>query len=160
MLLVPNLVPNKVCVFIAGMSPKISLALALFGLSWPLSDFATVLSVPPAAGGQGIQAALDSLSSGGEVDLSAGQYLIREPVILRNDHRTLRGCGLATVLQLADGANCPVEVLGSPQGGQSVAYGLQQLGRIQVHGLASAELTMARMAALNGAGSFFQAVTT
>jgi polygalacturonase len=114
MVLVPNLVPNKICVFIAGMLPKISLAVALFGLSCPLSDFAAVLSVPPAAGGQGIQAALDSLAAGGEVDLSAGQYLIREPVILRNDHQTLRGCGLATVLHLADGANCPVVVLGSP----------------------------------------------
>jgi parallel beta-helix repeat protein len=106
--------PNKASVFIAVMLPKISLAVALLGLCFPCSNFAAVLSVPPAAGGEGIQSALDRLSSGGEVDLSAGQYLIREPVLLRNDHQTLRGCGPATVLYLADGANCPLVVLGSP----------------------------------------------
>jgi parallel beta-helix repeat protein len=105
------LTPNKVSVLVL---PRIWLVLALLGLSFPFSDFAAVLSVPPSAGGQGIQSALDDLSSGGEVDLSAGQYLIRKPVILRNDHQTLRGCGAATVLYLADNANCPVVVLGSP----------------------------------------------
>jgi len=44
----------------------------------------------------------------------AGRYLIHEPIILRNDRQTLRGCGPATVLYLAGGANCPVVVLGWP----------------------------------------------
>jgi hypothetical protein len=45
------------------------------------------------------------------------------------------------------------------QGIQSIEYGIQQFSRIQVHGLPSAELTMARIAALSAAGSFAQAVT-
>ena len=98
----------------AVLLPGISLAAALLGLSCPFSNFAAVLSVPPASGGKGIQLALDDLPTGGEVDLSAGRYLIRQPVILRHDHLALRGCGLATVLYLAAGANCPVVVLGSP----------------------------------------------
>jgi hypothetical protein len=61
--------------------------------------------------------ALDGLPEGGEVVLSEGKYLIRKPVILRKDHQTLRGCGVATVLYLADAANCPVVVLGSPTAG-------------------------------------------
>jgi hypothetical protein len=77
------------------------------------SNFAAETTVPPSAGGQGIQAALDSLPAGGEVILGAGQYLIREPIILRHSHQTLRGCGASTILYLADGANCPVVVMGS-----------------------------------------------
>jgi hypothetical protein len=79
----------------------------------PHSDIADVISVPPSAGGEGIQSALDSLPVGGEVVLSAGKYLIRQPIILRQDRQVLRGCGDSTVLSLADGANCPVVVLGS-----------------------------------------------
>jgi hypothetical protein len=96
------------------MIQKLSLALALFCLSSSVSNFAAVLPVPPSSGGAGIQSALDSLPAGGEVQLSAGQYLIRQPIILRKDHQTLRGCGASTVLFLADGANCPAVVLGSP----------------------------------------------
>jgi hypothetical protein len=95
-------------------SKKVSLALTLVCLSCPFSNFAAVLHVPPNSGGEGIQAALDALPAGGEVLLDAGRYLIRQPVILRKDHQTLRGCGASTVLFLADGANCPVVVLGSP----------------------------------------------
>jgi nitrous oxidase accessory protein NosD len=73
----------------------------------------SVQSVPASAGGQGIQSALDGLPAGGEVLLSAGQYVIREPIILHKDGQTLRGCGDSTVLYLADGANCPVVILGS-----------------------------------------------
>jgi polygalacturonase len=96
------------------MFSKISVALFVVCLSSPLSVFAHDLTVPSTAGGEGIQAALDALPDGGEVLLGAGQYLIRQPVILRKDHQTLRGCGASTVLYLADGANCPVVVLGSP----------------------------------------------
>jgi hypothetical protein len=96
------------------MCSKIQLALALFSLSLPASTFAASLPVQPSAGGEGIQSALDALPAGGEVVLSAGQYSIRQPLILQRDHQTLRGCGLSTVLYLANGANCPVVVLGSP----------------------------------------------
>jgi hypothetical protein len=96
------------------MSSKIALTLSLVCLSCPLSNFAADLPVPPSSGGEGIQSALDALPAGGEVTLSAGRYLIRQPVILHRDHQTLRGCGASTVLYLADGANCPVVVLGSP----------------------------------------------
>jgi len=93
---------------------KISLALSLVCLSSQVSNFAAVLPVPPSGGGEGIQAALDALPAGGEVLLSAGRYLIRQPVMLRKDRQTLRGGGVSTVLYLADGANCPVVVMGSP----------------------------------------------
>jgi hypothetical protein len=96
------------------MRAKMPMALAFVFLFCPLSNFAASLSVLPTAGGQGIQSALDALPTGGEVDLSAGQYLIHKPVILRKNHLTLRGCGVSTVLYLADGANCPVVVLGWP----------------------------------------------
>ncbi len=93
---------------------KLPLTLALLSLLLTCSSRSAVLTVLPASGGAGIQAALDQLSSGGEAHLSAGIYLVRQPVFLRRDHQTLRGDGPATVLYLADGANCPVIVLGSP----------------------------------------------
>ncbi|HEY3853447.1 MAG TPA: right-handed parallel beta-helix repeat-containing protein [Verrucomicrobiae bacterium] len=74
----------------------------------------TVVSVPPAAGGDGIQKALDSLSKGGEVDLGEGTYVVHQPIILQRDGQMLHGAGQKTVLYLADKANCPVVVLGSP----------------------------------------------
>lgn len=83
----------------------------LFAVS---SQAGTVLRVPAKAGGEGIQKALDGLTPGGEVDLEAGTYTIRHPVILRKDHEILRGAGPSTILYLADKANCPVVVLGDP----------------------------------------------
>jgi hypothetical protein len=62
-----------------------------------------------------IQQALDSLpKSGGEVVLPPEKISIRQPVVLRRDHQTLRGSGAATILRLADDANCPVLILGEP----------------------------------------------
>src|ERR1039457_2887825 len=62
-----------------------------------------------------IQQALDILpESGGEVVLPSGTFEIRQPIVLQRDHQTLRGSGDATVLRLADGANCPVIILGEP----------------------------------------------
>ena len=62
-----------------------------------------------------IQHALDSLPlTGGEVDLLAGKFEIHEPIILSRDNEILRGVGRATVLHLADNANCPVIILGEP----------------------------------------------
>ncbi len=100
------------------MQLRLSSILALVCLFLISSNFASDNSVPPnaippSAGGEGIQAALDALPAGGEVVLTAGRYLIKEPIQLRQDKQTLRGCGISTVLCLADGANCPVVVLGS-----------------------------------------------
>jgi hypothetical protein len=62
-----------------------------------------------------IQRALDLLpESGGEVVLPPGVIEVRQPIVLRRDHQALRGAGEATVLHLADGANCPVIILGEP----------------------------------------------
>lgn len=62
-----------------------------------------------------IQQALDSLpDSGGEVVLPPEKISIRQPVVLWRDHQTLRGSGSATILRLADDANCPVLILGEP----------------------------------------------
>ena len=65
--------------------------------------------------GAEIQTALDSLPpAGGEVVLPAGIFEVTNPIVLQRNHQTLRGAGAATVLQLADGANCPVIILGEP----------------------------------------------
>lgn len=62
-----------------------------------------------------IQKALDALpDAGGEVVLPAGKFEIRQPIVLRRDHQTLRGAGAATILWLADNANCPVIIMGEP----------------------------------------------
>ena len=62
-----------------------------------------------------IQRALDLLpESGGEVVLPSGTFEVRQPIVLQRNHQTLRGSGDATVLRLADGANCPVIILGEP----------------------------------------------
>jgi hypothetical protein len=61
-----------------------------------------------------IQKALDALPPNGEVVLSAGTYEISQPLMLQHDYQTLRGSGPATILHLADGADCPVVVLGPP----------------------------------------------
>jgi hypothetical protein len=119
---------------IAGPMPKISLAVILLTLTWAFNGFAAVLSVPPASGGEGIQAALDQLASGGEVDLGAGTYLVRQPIFLRRDHQTLRGRGPATVLYLADGANCPVVILGSPTSATKVAVKDIRLADLAIDG--------------------------
>ena len=96
------------------MFQRILLALVLVCFFGSRPSFGAVVFVAPGAGGEGIQLALDRLPDGGEVALSEGKYLIREPVILRKDHQTLRGRGVSTVLYLVDAANCPVVVLGSP----------------------------------------------
>ena len=62
-----------------------------------------------------IQKALDSLpKSGGEVMLAAGIFEVVRPIVLQRDNQTLCGVGAATVLRLADGANCPAIILGEP----------------------------------------------
>lgn len=62
-----------------------------------------------------IQKALDALpATGGEVILPAGTFQIQQPIVLRRDHQTLRGAGVATILRLVDNANCPVIIMGEP----------------------------------------------
>ncbi|MDR3460084.1 MAG: right-handed parallel beta-helix repeat-containing protein [Verrucomicrobiae bacterium] len=74
-----------------------------------------VVMLQPGVTGGEIQDALDSLpESGGEVVLPPGTLLVRQPIVLRRDFQTLRGSGAATVLRLADDANCPVLILGEP----------------------------------------------
>jgi len=65
--------------------------------------------------GAEIQRALNALpAGGGEVVLPAGLIEIHQPIVLSRDRQTLRGAGTATILHLADNANCPVIILGEP----------------------------------------------
>ncbi|MGA9776641.1 MAG: NosD domain-containing protein [Verrucomicrobiia bacterium] len=74
-----------------------------------------VIHLAGGATGMQIQRALDLLpESGGEVVLPAGVFTIYQPIVLRRDHQTLRGAGKETILRLADGANCPVIIMGEP----------------------------------------------
>ena len=74
-----------------------------------------VVTLPAGATGTDVQRALDALpKTGGEVVLPPGKITVRQPIVLRRDHQTLRGGGPATILALADGANCPVIILGEP----------------------------------------------
>jgi len=70
--------------------------------------------MPANSTSEDIQAALDRLPGGGEVDLAPGLYTIHQPIVLRRDNLTLRGGGVNTILRLADHANCPVIILGAP----------------------------------------------
>lgn len=75
----------------------------------------TVIQVDAGADDRAIQAALDRLpGEGGEVVLSAGTFEVRQPVVLGRDGQSLRGAGTATILRLADNANCPVIIMGEP----------------------------------------------
>jgi hypothetical protein len=75
----------------------------------------TVIALPAGISGADIQQALNSLPpTGGEVVLPAGKIEIRQPIVLCRDGQTLRGSGPATILHLADDANCPVVILGEP----------------------------------------------
>jgi hypothetical protein len=74
-----------------------------------------VVTLPPGVTSTEIQQALDILPErGGEVLLPPGTFEVRQPIVLRRDHQTLRGSGMATILHLANGANCPVIILGEP----------------------------------------------
>ncbi|MGH7952865.1 MAG: right-handed parallel beta-helix repeat-containing protein [Limisphaerales bacterium] len=75
----------------------------------------TVITVISNATSVEIQGALNRLpDSGGEVILPAGNYQVLQPIVLQRDHEILRGSGVATILHLADGTNCPVIILGEP----------------------------------------------
>jgi parallel beta-helix repeat protein len=75
----------------------------------------TVVNLSAGSTGVEIQKALDSLpKTGGEVVLAAGIFEVAQPIVMQRDNQTLRGAGATTVLRLADGANCPVIILGEP----------------------------------------------
>ncbi|MEI6194352.1 MAG: right-handed parallel beta-helix repeat-containing protein [Verrucomicrobiota bacterium] len=105
-----------------GVVAAIAVVLSLLG--FPLSKASApsyagvesiVVRLPPGVTGEAIQRALDALPDfGGEVVLPPGEIVIRQPVVLRRDFQILRGSGPATVLWLADDANCPVIILGEP----------------------------------------------
>jgi hypothetical protein len=62
-----------------------------------------------------IQEALDALpASGGEVVLPAGKIIVTRPIMLNRNGLSLRGAGNATVLYLANDANCPIIIMGEP----------------------------------------------
>ena len=74
-----------------------------------------VVELPAGVTGSDIQQALDALpENGGKVVLPAGRIEIFQPIVLGRDNQTLQGAGTATVLHLADNANCPVIILGEP----------------------------------------------
>ena len=74
-----------------------------------------IVTLSPGVTGAEIQQSLDLLpESGGEVVLPPGTFEVRQPIVLQRDHQALRGSGDATILRLADGANCPVIILGEP----------------------------------------------
>lgn len=69
--------------------------------------------IHPSGGSEGICNAIARLGpEGGQIQLAAGTYHCSKPIIIRNNNIMLRGIGSATLLKLADGANCPVIVIG------------------------------------------------
>ena len=89
-----------------------------------------VVELSPGATGAEVQRALDTLpTTGGEVVLPAGWIEVTRPIVLNRDNQTLRGAGEATILHLADNANCPVVILGDP-----VNNPTQTIRRLKVSG--------------------------
>jgi len=87
-----------------------------------------------------IQAALDSLpDTGGEVQLPAGRFEIFSPVVLGRDGLSLTGSGTDTVLRLADGANCPVLILGEPVNHPCCVVRHLEVARLAVDGNRAAQ---------------------
>lgn len=103
-----------------GAAGKFAAVLGLFMISTvcltaPGLPFVTQVVLRAGVTSTDIQMALDALpTSGGEVVLPPGKIMVRQPIVLRRDHQTLRGCGPTTILTLADDANCPVIILGEP----------------------------------------------
>lgn len=96
------------CLLLAFLLP------AIFLLARPAFCEPASVTLPAGSAEEQIQRALDSLPEGGEVVLAPGQYEITIPLFLRREGAALRGSGPTTILRLADGANCPVVILGPP----------------------------------------------
>lgn len=81
----------------------------------PTGHTQVIVKLPADTTAAEIQRALNSLpAAGGEVVLPPGKIVIDEPIILGRDNQALRGAGDATILFLADSANCPVIIMGEP----------------------------------------------
>ncbi|HXE42770.1 MAG TPA: right-handed parallel beta-helix repeat-containing protein [Candidatus Baltobacteraceae bacterium] len=75
----------------------------------------TIVTMPTNVTLPEIQHALDSLpATGGEVILPAGKIELSEPIVLSHENQSLRGAGDATILFVADNANCPAIIMGEP----------------------------------------------
>jgi len=59
-----------------------------------------------------IQSAINALSSGGKVFIKEGTYLLSTPIVIEKSDITLVGESWATILKVADGANCDAIVVG------------------------------------------------
>lgn len=82
--------------------------------AWKRSGALDEVILGPKSTAKDIQAALDGLpEGGGTVALRPGVYAIDRPITLQKDNQTLRGAGPATILRLADNANCPLLVMGT-----------------------------------------------
>jgi hypothetical protein len=113
---------NKI--HIGGQRPIEAIALgifllhgAVFGMTSPIipKSEQVVITLKGSATDAEIQDALDTLpAAGGVVVLPAGDFVIRQPIVLKRDNQKLRGSGTATVLRLANDANCPVIIMGEP----------------------------------------------
>src|SRR6185369_10706590 len=67
-----------------------------------------VVALPANATVAEIQRALDTLpAEGGEVVLPPGKIELSQPIVLSRNGQALRGAGDATILFVADNANCP-----------------------------------------------------
>jgi len=96
----------------------------LLVLAWPSLGFSLsqaaggkplIVALPLGVTSEEIQRALDNLPlTGGEILLPAQTIEVRQPIILKRNFETLAGAGTRTVLHLADGANCPVIIMGQP----------------------------------------------
>ena len=74
-----------------------------------------IVTLPLGVTSREIQKALDSLPlTGGEVLLPAQTIEVSQPIILQRSFENLSGAGAQTVLHLANGANCPVIIMGQP----------------------------------------------
>jgi hypothetical protein len=94
-----------------------------------------VVTLPAGVTSAEIQQALDRLPErGGEVVLPPGILAVRQPIVLRRDHQALRGSGEATILRLADGANCPVIILGEPVNNPRLTVKHLYLGNLFIDG--------------------------
>src|SRR5882724_3580725 len=84
----------------------------------PVAAFAiqpAVIKLPAGVKTAEIQRALNSLpTNGGEVVLPPGKIELRETIVLGRDGQILRGAGDATILFVADDANCPAIIMGEP----------------------------------------------
>lgn len=93
-----------------------------------------IVTLPAHVSGAEIQKALDQLPPNGEVVLCAGQYEIQKPLLLQHNDETLTGSGPCTILHLADGADCPVVVLGPPLGRATVPASHLRLANLVIDG--------------------------